>query len=140
MGDYRELAFYQKARQVIQGCDRLIKTWPKSIQAQELGRQMFRSATSVGANIAEGHGRYEGNEYARYLVIAQASANETDHWLNTAIDIELGSDQEIRTLIALNTEVRKMLTATIKTIRSKSSFKSLHEGRNEYLIEPGDDE
>jgi four helix bundle protein len=79
MGDYRELSFYQKARQVIQFCDRLIERWPKSMQAREIGRQMFRSASSTGANITEGHGRYEGAEYIRFLVIAQASANETDH-------------------------------------------------------------
>ena len=47
----------------------------------------------------------DGNEYARYLVIAQASANETDHWLNTASDVGLGPKEEIRTLIALNLEV-----------------------------------
>jgi four helix bundle protein len=132
MGDYRELTFYQKSRLVTQGCARLIKNWPKVMQAQEIARQMFRSATSVGANIAEGHGRYEGNEYARYLVIAQASANETDHWLNTALDVGLGRDEEIRSLIALNLEVRKMLSATIKTIRSKSVSKAIRDEQSEY--------
>jgi four helix bundle protein len=129
------LTFYQKSRLVTQGCDRLIKNWPKVMQAQEITRQMFRSATSVGANIAEGHGRYEGNEYARYLVIAQASANETDHWLNTALDVSLGPDEEIRSLIALNLEVRKMLSATIKTIRSKSTYKSIRDEQGEYVEE-----
>jgi four helix bundle protein len=132
MGDYRELTFYQKSRLVTKGCDRLIKNWPKVMQAQEIARQMFRSATSVGANIAEGHGRYEGNEYARYLVIAQASANETDHWLNTALDVSLGPDEEIRSLIAINLEVRKMLSATIKTIRSKSTSKPIRDEQGEY--------
>jgi four helix bundle protein len=135
MGDYRELVFYQKSREVTMGCNRLIKNWPKSMQAQEIGRQMFRSATSVGANIAEGHGRYEGVEYVRYLVIAQASANETDHWLNTAHDIGLGSEQEIQSLIKLNIEVRKMLTASIKTMRGKLPSKATREGKGEYKTE-----
>ena len=105
------------------------------MQAQEISRQLFRSASSVGANIAEGHGRYEGNEYVRYLVIAQASANETDHWLNTALDIGLGPEETIQSLIALNLEVRKMLSASIKTIRNKSTSKSLRDEQGEYATE-----
>jgi len=53
------------------------------------------------------------------LVIAQASANETNHWLNTALEVGLGPKEEIEALIALNLEVRKMLSATIKTIRDE---------------------
>jgi four helix bundle protein len=135
MADYRDLAFYKKSRLVAQGCDRLIKNWPKSIQEQEIWRQMFRSATSVGANIVEGHGRFTGNEYVRYLVIAQASANETDHWLNTALDIGLGSEKENQSLITLSLEVRKMLTASIKTIRSKNASNSVREEHDKYVTD-----
>jgi four helix bundle protein len=46
------------------------------MQAQEISRQLLRSAMSIGANIAEGHGRHEGAEYIHYLIIAQGSANE----------------------------------------------------------------
>ena len=79
MGNYQELIFYQKARQVAKAVDGLIKIWPSTMQAQEISRQLFRSATSVGANIAEGHGRHQGTEYIHYLIIAQGSANETEH-------------------------------------------------------------
>lgn len=62
MGNYQELVFYQKARAVVKAVNALIKAWPKTMQAQEISRQLFRSATSVGANIAEGHGRHQGTE------------------------------------------------------------------------------
>src|SRR5512141_1357855 len=96
MGDYRDLLFYQKARQVVNHIDALIKSWPKTMEALEISRQLFRSATSVGANIAEGHGRHEGAEYIHYLIIAQGSANETDHWLQTALDINLSAPEAIK--------------------------------------------
>jgi four helix bundle protein len=127
MGDYRELIFYQKAREVVKGIDDLIRTWSRTMQAQEISRQILRSAMSVGANIAEGHGRHEGAEYVHYLIIAQGSANETDHWLHTLIDIGLSSKENIQTLINMNNEVRRMLTSSIRTLRSKPSSHAFRE-------------
>ena len=71
MGNYQELIFYQKARHVVKAVDALIKGWPKTMQAQEISRQLFRSAASIGANIAEGHGRHQGTEYIHYLIIVR---------------------------------------------------------------------
>ncbi len=102
MSNYQELIFYQKARQVVKRVDTLVKSWPKTMLAQEISRQLFRSATSVGANIAEGHGRHQGTEYIHYLIIAQGSANETEHWLRTAQDCELGTNEEISEILKLN--------------------------------------
>ncbi len=125
MGNYQELIFYQKARQVTKKVDALFKRWPKTMQAQEISRQLFRSAISIGANIAEGHGRHQGAEYIHYLVIAQASANETEHWLHVAQDCDLGTKEEIGEILALNNEVVRMITATINTIRAKQATKKL---------------
>ena len=119
MGDYKELLFYQKAQQIVIGVDALVKGLPKTMQAQEISRQLFRSSTSIGANIAEGHGRHEGAEYIHFLIIAQGSANETDHWLNTILDIRLSQKEKIQALIEINNEVRRMLTATINTLKAK---------------------
>src|SRR4030095_13421287 len=111
MGNYQELIFYQKARQVLKAVDVLVKSWPKTMQAQEISRQLFRSASSVGANIAEGHGRHQGTEYIHYLIIAQASANETEHWLHAAQDCELGSRVTIDDILQLNNEVTRMIAS-----------------------------
>jgi four helix bundle protein len=119
--DYRELGFYQKARQVTQATNNELKSWPKTMQAQEISRQVFRAATSVGANIAEGHGRHIGQEYIHYLIIAQGSANEVDHWLSTALDCALGNPENLKRILRLNTETCKMLAATILSLRSQSS-------------------
>ena len=96
------------------------------MQAQEIARQVFRATTSVGANIAEGHGRHIGQEYIHYLIIAQGSANEVDHWLNTALDCGVGNTENVKRILALNLETRKMLSATIISLRNQGS-KSVHE-------------
>jgi four helix bundle protein len=133
MGNYQELIFYQKARQVAKAVDALIKSWPKTMQAQEISRQLFRSATSVGANIAEGHGRHQGTEYIHYLIIAQGSANETEHWLRIAEDCGLGYNEKIDETLRLNNEVVRMITSTINTIREKK--KQITEEKADYLID-----
>jgi four helix bundle protein len=138
MGNYQELIFYQKARQVVKAIDALIKSWPKTMQTQEISRQLFRSATSVGANIAEGHGRHQGTEYVHYLIIAQGSANETEHWLHTAKDCGLGPNEKIDEIVRLNIEVARMITSTITTIRAKQ--KQVIEEKADYSIDSSQDE
>ena len=124
--DFSELGFYQKARQVTKSINGELKIWPKTMQAQEIARQLFRASTSVGANIAEGHGRHIGQEYIHFLIIAQGSANEADHWLNTALECEIGNAENLKRILALNLETSKMLAATINSLRNQSS-KSVHE-------------
>ena len=135
MGNYQELIFYQKARQVVKAVDGLIKSWPKTIQAQEISRQLFRSAASIGANIAEGHGRHQGTEYIHYLIIAQGSANETERWLHTAQDCGIGSSEKIDKIMSLNNEVVRMITSTINTIRAKQGTKRIQENQADYLTD-----
>ena len=133
MGNYQELVFYQKARQVVKKVDTLVKSWPKTMQAQEISRQLFRSAMSIGANIAEGHGRHQGTEYIHYLIIAQGSANETEHWLHIAQDCGLGTNEEINEILKLNNEVLRMITSAISTIRAKQETKNMREEKVEYV-------
>lgn len=136
MSDYRELVFYQKAQEMVKDVDALVKTWPRSMQEQEISRQLFRATTSVGANIAEGHGRHQGREYIHYLTIAQGSANEVDHWLHTSIDCQLRNGAEIKRLISLNAEVCKMLATTIRTLKSRQPTKSVREDSLPYTLAP----
>lgn len=125
--DYRELKFYQRAQEVVNGIHAEIKRWPREMQAQEIARQLFRAAVSVGANIAEGHGRHEGAEYAHFLTIAQGSANEVDHWLHTALECGIGNIQALSHLLSLNIETRKMLTAALGSLRDKLAARSVRE-------------
>jgi four helix bundle protein len=135
MGNYQGLIFYQKARQTVKAIDSLIKSWPKTMQAQEISRQLFRSATSIGANIAEGHGRHQGTEYIHYLIIAQGSANETEHWLHTAQDCGFGNNEKIDEILKLNNEVVRMITSTINTICAKQGTKNIREEKTDYTTD-----
>lgn len=136
MTGYRDLVFYQKSQNVVKGVNELIKTWPKTMQSQIVSHQLFRSSTSVGANIAEGHGRHQGREYIHYLTIAQGSANEVDHWLHTAIDCQFSQKEKVLDLIEVNNEVRKMLSVTIRTLEKRLSTQQITESPIPYTPIP----
>lgn len=134
--DYKGLAFYQKARIVIMRLNDEINSWPNSLQSLSISRQLFRAATSIGANIAEGHGRHAGQEYIHYLIIARGSANEVDHWLNTAIDCKIGNQSNLQNLVDLNNETRRMLSATINTLQKQQVSKKVGESPLPYPLSP----
>jgi four helix bundle protein len=134
--DYKELGFYQKARQVVMEINTEINKWPNSMQAQTISRQIFRAAVSVGANIAEGYGRHLGKEYIHFLLIARGSANEVDHWLHIAKDCGISDSIVLNYLMALNNETRKMLTSSINTLRNQTGDTTIQESPIPYSTIP----
>jgi four helix bundle protein len=58
---------------------------PNRRSADVVGRQLLRSATSIAANIAEGHGRYSFGAYRNHLSIAKGSAAESQGWLDLLV-------------------------------------------------------
>ena len=74
---------------------------------------------SVGANIAEGYGRFSPKEFIRYLQIAHGSANETEHWLILLREACPLFIREINLIIEKNKESIKMLASSLKTFKAK---------------------
>lgn len=96
----------------------LTRKLPNERSAWVIIDQVIRSAFSVGANIAEGFGKYKGREYSRFLQIALGSARETEYWLELLKDIYPEFASEIDKSLSLNTETIKMLVVTLKKLRA----------------------
>jgi len=86
-----------------------------------LTSQIRRAAASVPTNIAEGCGRNTDNELARFMEIASGSASELDYLLLLAMDIGLLAKDSHGQLLAELTEIRKMLTTFIRTVRKTAN-------------------
>jgi four helix bundle protein len=82
-----------------------------------LTSQIRRASSSLGANLAEGCGRWGDTELARYVQIASGSASELQNHLRLAKDLELLSTPEYANPLADLTSVRQMLTAFLQTLR-----------------------
>ena len=75
-----DLGLLQKAEGV---CDQIweaTRSWDR-FNLEVVGSQMIRAVDSIGANIAESHGRYHYGEKIQFLLYARGSLTETQYWL-----------------------------------------------------------
>lgn len=82
-----------------------------------VGKQIVRSADSIGANLAEGTGRYGTQDNKRFGYIARGSLNETKHWLRWAYKRNLLTDEDIEMLKPILDELSPKLNAYINSIK-----------------------
>ena len=83
-----------------------------------IAKQMLRSGTSVGANIAESRYAQSRSDFASKLQIALKEAAETEYWLELLRDSELVEPSPaFDSLCADCTELIKLLTASVKTAK-----------------------
>ena len=86
-----------------------------------IAKQMLRAGTSIGANIAESRYAQSKADFASKLQIALKEASETEYWLELLRDAELVEPSPAFDSICDDcTELIKMLTASVKTAKTKS--------------------
>ena len=85
-----------------------------------IAKQMLRSGTSIGANIAESRYAQSRTDFVSKLQIALKEAAETLYWLELLRDAELVEpDKAFLSLCDDCTELIKLLTASVKTAKEK---------------------
>ena len=116
---YKKLLFWQTAYEVTINTAILARKLFKDQVNRVILSQLIRASASVGANIAEGFGRYKGKEYERFLQISLGSANETEYWLLVLKDLNPGFTDETQKIINKNQESIRMIATSLKTLRGK---------------------
>ena len=80
-----------------------------------MSKQLLRSGTSIGANIAEGERGQTKPDFTWRMSIALKEANETSYWLTLLHRTEFLSDKEFERLHQNIKEIIAILTAICKT-------------------------
>lgn len=124
MQNFRNLKVWYKAHAVTLDVYRRTALFPKH-EVFELTSQIRRAAASIGANIAEGCGRDGNAELCRFLHIAMGSASELEYHLLLSRDLEFLSASEHDTLNREVTEVKRMLSTLINSIKPERRHKSI---------------
>jgi|SRR3989344_7796557 len=118
--NYKELKFWKTAFQVTLMVVKLSEKFPNKRVYWIIADQLIRAASSVGANIAEGFGRYKGKEYQRFIQVSLGSANEVEYWLLVVKELSSNLGGEVDNILELNSQTIKMLASTLKTLRNKN--------------------
>ncbi|MEE1327933.1 MAG: four helix bundle protein [Oscillospiraceae bacterium] len=82
-----------------------------------LSKQLLRSGTSIGANVAESQQAQSRADFISKLSIALKEAVETNYWLRLLYATDYLSSTEYSSVITDCKELEKLLTAILKTTK-----------------------
>ena len=112
---FEELRVYQLSEQLADGVWEIVQMW-SPLARDTIGKQIIRSADSIGANIAEGCGRGSYQDNRRFIRMARGSLYETRHWLRRAFRRKLLSSEQIAVLKSQLDELGPKLNAYLRSI------------------------
>ena len=101
---------------------RIIKLYQYLIKEEHesiIAKQIYRSGTSIGANIAESKNAQSGLDFIHKLSIALKEANETEFWLKSLYAGNYINEAGFTSLRDDNEQLIKMLVSSIKTMKNK---------------------
>ena len=83
-----------------------------------LSKQLLRSGTSIGANLAEAECAISRKDFLSKVYIALKECVETEYWLELLHETDYLTEQEYQSINTDCEELRKMLSSTTKTQNS----------------------
>lgn len=96
---------------------RLVDKLPRTLAATEIGRQLLRSGTSIGANVQEADAAESKSDFIHKMSIALKEARESRYWLKLIDATILAKNEEVQSLIKEATELTKILFTIIANAR-----------------------
>jgi len=80
-----------------------------------IGDQFIRSVDSVGANIAEGYGRFHYLDKNKFYYNARGSLLESKHWLELLLERKFIQQEKYTQIVSVNKNILIKLNTLIKT-------------------------
>lgn len=103
-----------------EACYGLTKVFPRD-EIFGLTSQIRRSAASIPANIAEGHGRENTRTFVQYLRIAQGSLKELETHLLLAKRVGLLTQATLDRPLVQTDAIGKMLRSLIRALQRREA-------------------
>ena len=89
-----------------------------------ISKQIYRSGTSIGANVRESKHAQSDADFLSKMSIAYKEADESDYWLNLLHNNGYINDEQFRSLSHDSDRILKILTSIVKTMKEKIESKS----------------
>ena len=84
-----------------------------------MSKQLIRSGTSIGANIAEAEKAQSTADFYTKLTIALKEANETHYWLRLLNATEYLTNEEFKSINTEATELIALLVSITKSLKNQ---------------------
>ncbi|MBT3538710.1 four helix bundle protein [Candidatus Parcubacteria bacterium] len=84
-----------------------------------IGDQFIRSADSVGANLAEGYGRYHYLDKIKFYYNSRASLLEANHWVELLLERDIITKEEQNNLKNIKKDIHIKTNGLIKSQYSR---------------------
>ena len=110
MRRFTDLKVWQRSHALVLQIYRLTADFPAE-ERFGLVAQLRRAVLSVPTNIAEGSKRQGGQEYARFLNIAEGSLAETEYLLLVSRGLAYAAAKSVQALLSEADEIARMLNA-----------------------------
>lgn len=113
--NFETLRVYKLSEELADEIWKIVFRW-NMFAKDTVGKQIVRSADSIGANIAEGTGRHNFLDNQRFVKIARGSLNETQHFLRRAFKRELLTPSDVKKLKPLVDNLAPQLNSYLRSI------------------------
>lgn len=113
--NFEKLRVYRLSEKLADEIWEIAMSW-NSFAKDTVGKQVVRSADSIGANIAEGSGRGTYQDNRRFVRTARGSLNETQHWLRRVYRRKLLTPVQVNILKPLIDNLAPQLNSFLKSI------------------------
>ena len=114
-----EQKFKNRTKQVALRIIRLVESLPENRTADVIGKQLLRSATSVGANYRAACRAKSTADILNKLAIVEEEADESLYWMELLIESQLIPSSRLTNLMNEMNEILAMTVASIKTLRAR---------------------
>jgi len=114
------LEIYQLSLKLSRAIWSIYEKLPKNLK-YNIGDQSLRSVDSIGANIAEGYGRFHYKDSMKFYYNARGSLWESKHWIYLLFKRDLIAKELFETMMKDIEILGKKLNSFIDSIRKKAT-------------------
>lgn len=119
----KDLKIYQKALIIGNKSWEIYKKFTWQVK-KTIGDQFIMAVDSIGANIAEGYGRFHYLDRIKFYYNARGSLLESLHWLELLKNRDLVTEKDYNSMFNLLEDLNLSLNAFIKSNYQAKDFES----------------
>ena len=116
-----EREFKNRTKKLALRVIKLVGTLPRSHASDVIGKQLLRSATSVGANYRAACRGKSPADVINKLSIVEEEAGDSIYWMELLVESDIVTETKLSNLVAEMNEIVAMTVASIKTLRARNS-------------------